>query len=158
MASDSLLFYFITNVLRFENFSTRERGWGGADARSRGEKIERIHEATKTRYIQIHVTFVHLDIHWILFEASIARSLSFSRTHTNVLSLAPFFFFSFSFLNSREQSIRWPREKIRSNCHNIVIIRELFNKHRQMFFDVLYEFLFSFVSLLVYSVYTLVFC
>lgn len=45
-----------------------------------------------------------------------------------------FFFFSFSFLNSREQSIRWPREKIRSNCHNIVIIRELFNKHRQMFF------------------------
>lgn len=101
MASDSLLFYFITNVLRFENFSTRERGWGGADARSRGEKIERIHEATKTRYIQIHVTFVHLDIHWILFEASIARSLSFSRTHTNVLSLAPFFFFFFVFKLSR---------------------------------------------------------
>lgn len=146
----SLLFYFITNVLRFEHFSTREKGDGAGCKVTGGEN--RTH-TTKTCYIQIHVIVCASWRTRILFEASVARSLSFSRTHapthTNVLPLAPLLFFFF-FLNSREQSIRRPREKIHSK---IVITysnvqyrnnRELFNKHRQMF-RCLYEFLFPFV-------------
>lgn len=123
----------------------------GRDARSRGEKIERIQR--KHVIYKFTSSFVHLDVHESYLKLPLhVLSLSLAHTHPHIQtffhSLRSFFFFFF--LNSREQSIRRPREKIHSK---IVITysnvqyrnnRELFNKHRQMF-RCLYEFLFPFV-------------
>lgn len=132
-------------------------GWCGCKVTGRENRTH-----TRGNENTLYTNSCHVCASWhplnLIWSFHCTFSLFFTHTYKRSFTRSFFFFFSFSFLNSREQSIRWPREKIRSNCHNIVIIRELFNKHRQMFFDVLYEFLFSFVSLLVYSVYTLVFC
>lgn len=149
----SLLFYFITNVLRFEHFSSREKGDGagckvtGGENRTHTRANENMLYTNSRRRLCI-LTYTNLI--WS-FRCTFSLFLSHTRTHTYKRSStrsAPFFFFFF--LNSREQSIRRPREKIHSK---IVITysnvqyrnnRELFNKHRQMF-RCLYEFLFPFV-------------